>query len=153
MTEFNMDEHRPSGKFNLHEIERTRIEDGAHYDHCCCYFDDDTPMNLCNHHREPLQEIDRLTAEGSLKDAVIEATRYALKMNLDSSYVHAKDGPTRTAREIIEERLERLDAVSGRQDQYERCRHGRVVGMCDECRNDASDDSILKEIKDENSNL
>ena len=28
----------------------------------------------------------------------------------------------------------------GNQDQYERCRHGRVMGMCDECRNDASDD-------------
>ena len=34
---------------------------------------------------------------------------------------------------------ENLDApVSEGQTDYERCKHGRVVGMCDECRNDAT---------------
>ena len=30
------------------------------------------------------------------------------------------------------------DSVSEGQTDYERCEHGRVVGMCDECRNDAT---------------
>lgn len=64
---------------------------------------------------------ERLTAESRLKDAVIEATRYSLKMNLDSCFEHKKDGPTQTARELIIERLKALDSAS----QPSQCSPGR----------------------------
>ena len=110
-----------------------------------------------------LHEIERLKARNELLEPVYEAAQdldatFYIKESFEGEIVdrffatlnavQTKQGPRCKKHAVVDcldcavECLKALDAMAkpadSRHDYGERCPHGRVMGTCDECRNDAS---------------